>query len=333
MAELDITYRCNCRCRMCTRWQDPRRGELCLDDYAALASCFRRMGVYQISISGGEPLMRDDVFDIIRCFSSRGLSVNLCTNGLLLKQRVEAVCAAGPTSISVSIDGAGAHSHDRIRGVQGAWRRIEAGLRRLLAKPFGKRPVVRVRMTICDLNIREIRAFYRHWHSIADDVLVQPVHRCGDAYYTGLSEAGYRLAPLVLAEQIRGTPLARGGYMRRLIQSLAAGGGYPEQPCYAGVLMVRIDPWGRVYPCLEQHQCVGSVRQTGFEQLWYSEDFNRIRRRLAVERSCTCWYNNTAVIGHYASLLFRTRLAGFAAFKQPRCPARRLSGTSRGNGG
>jgi MoaA/NifB/PqqE/SkfB family radical SAM enzyme len=82
MAELDITYQCNCRCQMCQRWKDPRRNELSLDEYIKLAADLHAMGSHQISISGGEPLLRNDVFKIITGFVGRNMSVNLCTNGL-----------------------------------------------------------------------------------------------------------------------------------------------------------------------------------------------------------------------------------------------------------
>ena len=58
MAELDVTYRCNCRCQMCQRWQDPRNNELRADEYETLAGVLHDMGSHQISVAGGEPLMQ-----------------------------------------------------------------------------------------------------------------------------------------------------------------------------------------------------------------------------------------------------------------------------------
>ena len=95
MAELDITYRCNSRCHMCQRWNDPRRDELSLAEYQKLARVLHEMGSHQISIAGGEPLLREDVFPIIDCFTGRKMSVNLCTNGLLLSQYVDEICQSG----------------------------------------------------------------------------------------------------------------------------------------------------------------------------------------------------------------------------------------------
>ena len=311
MAELDVTYRCNCRCQMCQRWKDPRNNELSADEYEALAGVLHEMGSHQISIAGGEPLLRDDVFDIIASFSGRGMSVNICTNGLLIGKYHEQICRSGATCVTVSLDGASADSHDAIRGVPGSYRRIEDGIRKLLEHSQPSRPILRVRMTISNQNIEEMRPFYRKWDGVVDDVLFQPVHQCSEAYYTGMDESTLYLDPGMIAAQIKSTPLANDGYLKRLIESLKTTGAFPRQQCYAAVLMARIDPWGNVYPCLEQHVSVGSTRETDFPTIWNSERIDRERKKLACERPCTCWYNNTAIIGHYGNLLEKTRIHKF----------------------
>ncbi len=307
MAELDITYRCNCRCQMCQRWSDLGRESLTLGDYQQLAGDFQRLGgVHQISIAGGEPLMREDVIPIINAFAGRGMSINLCTNGLLLNRYHQDICETGATCVTVSLDGATAECHDTIRGVPGSFRKIEKGIEALLKHRRSDRPILRVRMTISGRNQHEIRAFYQKWRRIADDVLLQPVHHCHDSYYTGLSDHDLKLNPVVISTQIKGTLLEKDDYMQQLVSSLQWTGMYPGQHCYAGVLMARIDPWGNVYPCLEQHVCIGSLLKQDFETIWRSTVFTRERERLAANRPCKCWYNNTALIGHYGKLLSRT---------------------------
>ncbi len=70
--------------------------------------------------------------------------------------------------------------------------------------------------------------------------------------------------------------------------------------------MVRLDPWGNVYPCLEQHTRIGSVRSENFPTLWNSRVFNDVRKSLSgKDGECRCWYNNTALISHYAMILGR----------------------------
>jgi MoaA/NifB/PqqE/SkfB family radical SAM enzyme len=234
------------------------------------------------------------------------MSVNLCTNGMLVEKYRRQISESGATCVTVSLDGATADRHDDIRGMAGSWRQIERGVISFLEQRSDRMPILRVRMTVSNANADEIRQFYERWHGVADDVLFQPVHHCTDSYYTGLHDAALSLDASVISDQLHGTPMARDPYMRGLLTSLNECGAYPFNPCYAGVLMARIDPWGNVYPCLEQHTCVGSVRSAVFSAIWNSKPFNEERKRLASSRNCRCWYNNTALIGHFGTLIKNT---------------------------
>ena len=308
LAELDITYRCNCRCLMCQRWQDTRDAELTYGEYQKLAVDFKRLGVHQVTIAGGEPLMRKDAFAIIGAFADANMVVNLCTNGLLLEDRIAEVCSSGLSFVTLSLDGATADCHDRIRGVPGSLALIENGIRALLAQK--RRPFVRVRMALSNSNVQELCSYYHKWTNIVDDVLIQPVHYCRDAYYTGHSEAEFHLDPDRLTEQLNGTPFKKDLYAQGLAAGLRRGGTYPVRPCHAGVLMARVDPWGNVFPCLEQHIRVGSVREHEFPVIWNSTLFAQGRKRTADNGQCTCWYNNTALISHYGKWLALTSAEG-----------------------
>lgn len=310
MAELDVTYRCDCRCMMCERWKDPRKEGLTLDEYRRLAGIFRELGVYQVSIAGGEPLLRRDIFPIIAGFAGYGMSVNVCTNGLLLEKYADQLCRSGASSVTVSLDGATADSHERIRGGQESFQKIENGIRHLAAFPSRSRPLVRVRMTLSNLNVEELRAYFHKWTPIVDHVLFQPVHHCRSAFYTGDDHEAFQLDAARLARQLHGLPLEREGYMKRLLTSLRESGTFPRHRCHAGVLMVRIDPWGNVYPCLEQHVSVGSLRDQDFRTVWNSAFFNQVRRQIADDGDCRCWYNNTALISEYAELLHLASVHG-----------------------
>ena len=310
MAELDVTYRCNLRCQMCQRWRDPRRDEMSLREYQSLSAEFHVLGVHQISIAGGEPLLRKDIFRIIAGFAERGMSVNLCTNGMLLEKYRSQILLSGASCVTVSMDGATASRHDQIRGRAGSWMQIERGIRSLLEQRRKRSPILRVRMSVSNRNAHEMRLFYDRWRGVADDVLFQPVHLCRDAFYCGLPEGELKLDASVIAEQLHGTPMARDPYMQAWVASPSACAGYPAIPCYAGVLMTRIDPWANVYPCLEQHVCVGSVRSGGFLAVWKSKPFHEERRRLASSRNCSCWYNNTALVGHFGAMIRKTIVPG-----------------------
>lgn len=310
MAELDVNYRCNCCCEMCQRWQDDRANELTLAEYQRLAAACYASGVHVVSIAGGEPLLRDDIFAIIEAFAKYHMKVNLCTNGILLESFAETLCRSDAFCITVSIDGATAHIHDKLRGADGSFDQIKKGIGAFVAQALPHRPLLRIRMTISNRNTHEIRSFYEQWKNKADDILLQPIHYCRDAFYTGFEEESLRLDPNLLEQQIGGTPLQTNGYLKKLILSLRQTHTYPNGRCYAGVLMVRIDPWGNVYPCLAQHVRVGSVREQDFRTIWNSAAFNHARTQIASNGDCRCWYNNTAMISHYGKILFHTTKPG-----------------------
>ncbi len=293
---------------MCQRWQDTRDAELTYGEYQKLGADFERLGIHQVTIAGGEPLMRKDAFAIISVFTDANMVVNLCTNGLLLEDHIEEICSSGLSMVTLSLDGATAECHDRIRGVPGSLALIEKGIRALLTRKG--RPFVRVRMALSNSNVQELRSYYRKWANIVDDVLIQPVHYCRDAYYTGYSDAEFYLDSDRLDEQLDATPLKKDLYAKGLTAGLRRQGTYPVQPCHAGVLMARIDPWGNVFPCLEQHVRVGSIREQAFLVIWNSASFAEERKRRADDGLCTCWYNNTALISHYGKWLALTSATG-----------------------
>jgi len=319
MAELDVTYRCDARCRMCERWKDQRRDELKLDDYGSLAEAFSRMGVYLVSLAGGEPLLREDIFSIIETFAQKDMKVNVCTNGITLEKRAESLSRSGASFITVSLDGDREDTHDQIRGVPGSYRKIMKGMELLLGCPQDNRPRVRVRMTLCNQNVGEIGSYYRRWHGLVDDVLFQPVHECREAFYTGREKDAFRLDPSLLKRELESANLGDDRYLDRLVSSFTNEGTFPPHYCYAGTLMTRIDPWGNVYPCLEQHIRVGSLENQNFQTIWNSRAFSLARRHIAEKRECRCWYNNTALISHYAKILKGTSATGF--FAELQCPS------------
>jgi Predicted Fe-S oxidoreductases len=300
---------------------------LTLAEYQKLAAAFHSLGVHVVSIAGGEPLMRDDIFSIIDAFAKYRMKVNLCTNGILLESCVEKLCRSGAFCITVSIDGATAQTHDKLRGMDGSFDQIKKGIERFMIPALPHQPLLRVRMTISNHNTHEIRSFYEQWKNRADDILLQPIHYCQDAFYTGFEEESLRLAPDLLEQQIEGTPLQTNGYLKKLIHSLRQTNTYPNERCYAGVLMVRIDPWGNVYPCLEQHVSIGSVRDHDFSDLWNSGAFDRERAKIVSEGTCRCWYNNTAMISHYGKILFHTTVPGLRKLCQNHFNVKKIGDT------
>lgn len=108
----NVTYRCNLKCGYCgvcgneTEEMDTRESLYRLDELADLGSRF-------LGISGGEPLMRADVGDLVRAARDRGLSVSMQTNGTLVRERLDDVRSLN--DLQVSLDGP-RRVHDAVRG-------------------------------------------------------------------------------------------------------------------------------------------------------------------------------------------------------------------------
>ena len=81
---LELAHRCNVRCVFCTRWDDPENLEL--DTIREIAADMAGLGASYVSLSGGDPLIRSDITEIVQTFVDRAVPVHINTNGVLLKQ-------------------------------------------------------------------------------------------------------------------------------------------------------------------------------------------------------------------------------------------------------
>ncbi len=120
----ELTRSCNLACAHCraSAERGPYPGELSTERSLELLSDIASFSSPIIILTGGEPLLRDDLFTIARRGADLGLRMVLATNGTLLEQEtVRRLIRAGISRISISIDGKDERSHDGLRGVQGAF--------------------------------------------------------------------------------------------------------------------------------------------------------------------------------------------------------------------
>ncbi|MBV9265553.1 MAG: radical SAM protein, partial [Acidobacteriaceae bacterium] len=122
--------RCNCRCIMCDIWKRTCDDRLSVEDVERLLDDVQNLRLEWVVLSGGEPLMHSDLFDICRALRRRGIRVTLLSTGLLLHRYAEQI-TAHVNDVIVSLDGPPA-VHDTIRRVPGAFTILEEGIRRLL---------------------------------------------------------------------------------------------------------------------------------------------------------------------------------------------------------
>ncbi|MBW2366446.1 MAG: heme b synthase [Deltaproteobacteria bacterium] len=127
----EITRNCNLACIHCraSATNGPYTGELKTDVCLALLDQIARVGNPIVILTGGEPLLRNDIFQVARYGTDLGLRMVMAPNGTLITRAVaENMVEAGIQRISISLDGATRESHDQFRGVPGAYDGALAGI-------------------------------------------------------------------------------------------------------------------------------------------------------------------------------------------------------------
>lgn len=151
----ETTSACNLKCRHCraSATGDRPSNELTLGQSRELLRAIADFAKPVIVLSGGEPLVRPDIYDIASCGTRLGLRMVLATNGTMLdKSSAKDIKAAGIQRVSVSIDGADAACHDAFRGVAGAFDSAFSGIEHLKSvdMPF------QINTSITRANIKQL---------------------------------------------------------------------------------------------------------------------------------------------------------------------------------
>ena len=179
---LFLTYRCNLRCKMCGQWGEDGwarkldgevlAAELPLDRIEALLDDVRSAKP-AVTLFGGEPLLYRRWEELVALIKSRGLRVNMITNGTLLDSHIDRIVDAGVDEIIFSLDGPEA-VHDEMRSGNGIFRKAVAAFRNLNeAKKRAGSPVPRVNIstTIFESNHRRLEEVVGIAESIGADAI------------------------------------------------------------------------------------------------------------------------------------------------------------------
>src|SRR3990170_5119826 len=144
-----LTYNCNLRCKMCPFWNRSSKDSSTEREKAILRQIYDS-GACGIAFEGGEPLLRNDLVEILAFSRSLPLHTSLITNGTLLESRIDEIASYINGVVYVSLDGL-EKTHDAIRGVNGCFRKA---LRGIIASR--EKVSVTVNTTIMAENICEI---------------------------------------------------------------------------------------------------------------------------------------------------------------------------------
>lgn len=275
----NLTRRCNLECAHCYISAGPN--ETATDELTT-AECLRIAGeILEVNpapmfiLSGGEPLLREDLPVIASYASERGATVVVGTNGTLLTdQRIAALMDAGVTGVAVSIDSLDPRRHDNFRRGHGAFDATAAAVERLRARHLD----FIIQTTVHRGNRHELERLV-DWAAERGAVSF-------NCYFLVATGRGSRLSDLdadeyeaVLAELVEfhtrylGRMMVRAKcaphFMRLLLNST------PDSPvlnyqtrCPCGVQYCRITPDGKLTPCPYLPTAAGDLRQQRFADVW-----------------------------------------------------------------
>ncbi|MBN1456910.1 MAG: radical SAM protein, partial [Sedimentisphaerales bacterium] len=150
----NITSKCNLKCVHCYNNSGTGRdsNEATTGEAKVVLNDLAGFGVPSVLFSGGEPMMRGDLFELMEYAAGKGLGVVISTNGTLIgKDEAKRIKDVGVSYVGVSLDGIG-HVNDKFRGVEGAFERAVNGIRNCQAA--GVR--VGLRLTLTKRNVQDI---------------------------------------------------------------------------------------------------------------------------------------------------------------------------------
>lgn len=299
----NLTRRCPLRCPHCSidsvardRPSEGETGEAeCLavvDQVAAWA------GGSLLILSGGEPLLRDDLGRIARRARDAGLFPVVGTSGIGLDAgRVADLASAGVTGLSVSLDSVHPEQHDRFRGLRGAHGAAVAGVR---AAAGAGLPVV-VQHSLMEFNARNLGSMAEFAADLGAAVLNVFFLVC-----TGRGERVTRLSADIYERSLREVASLRDLWAGRIAISARCAphfariagerGGLPgtrQRGCPAGIDYLRIGPEGMVTPCPYLQDPLGDVRSSRLQDLWNGPALSALREPVLNGRCGRCEHART----------------------------------------
>jgi len=308
------TYRCDSACPKCAKRGLGGNPELSTAEIRGVIDGFVSLGVAAVDFSGGEPLLRGDIVELVRHAASRGVLTHLNTNARRLdRSAAAALIATGLSSVNVSVDSLVPERGPRLTGTADGLAGALAGLRHLLEARAraGAGTIVTLVAVLQRENLDEASGIVSFGRELGvDAVTFNPLHRFPDPL-AAPAVAGFSSAAIerLIALKDR-EPLVENsvGYFRLLE-------GFRERrplplACVAGRSHLLVDARGRVFPCYVWLERGGGSVELGGRPL--AEVVRSPEYRAVLEeagRCRACYWNCHAEL----SLLLRPFTAAGAA--------------------
>ena len=282
-----VTYRCNARCNMCSRFKRPSKPE----EEISLDTIKKLPKMYFTNITGGEPFIREDLKDIVRELYKKSDRIVISTNGFFTDRIID-LCKEFPNiGIRISIEGL-EETNNKIRGLQDGFNRGYSTLKKLVEM---KHPDVGFGMTVQDANAKDLVPLYKLSDELNMEFATASLH---NSFY------------FVENKNIIHDRLMVAGEFEKLINELL-NSNQPKKwfrayfnhglinyifgqkrllPCDMAFDTFFIDPYGDVMPCngTKEKEVMGNLNEQTWDELWNSEKAEKVRNKV---RHCDrqCW--------------------------------------------
>ena len=281
-AHLDITYRCNERCVHCYLNHDDR-GEMALSEIRDILSQLAGAGTFFLTISGGEPFVRKDIFEILEAARSLTFNLKLKTNGTMIgAEQAQRLRALGVETVQISVYSADPQVHDGITKLPGSLARTVKAIKFLRAQ--------RLKVTLANVLMRENLYDYAGVAAMAREL---GAHFTIDPTITPHLEADaapltHRVPTHALREIFRRPELV--GNVDEFCAPAHSATEDERQsfPCSAGHTSVYISPYAEVFPCVQFPLPLGNLRKQSFAQIWEHSPALEEVRSIRVRELHTC---------------------------------------------
>lgn len=298
-ATLNITRRCNSRCCYCLSWQIHDAPEPSLAEIKGVLNSLAHIGLQRVAFSGGEPLVRRDLEEMVAYAHSRGLWVNVLSNGLLAtEKRVTALVEAGMDYLTLSIDSANPEVYRSLRGVP--FEAFEERLSDCMRVRDRSSPLqLGVHSVICRQNLESLPDLVRYLDEREIFISFQAIHPVfnvggqqvqDDMQFRPRDRPDLeRLISKLLALKSQGLRVSASRYYLEHLAAYAAEHQMPpDHRCAAGYSTLAIDNLLNLYACWPLPP-IGDLRQARLESYWFSRAYQRRREQMWRMDCPGCW--------------------------------------------